>query len=106
MSKRPGSFTFTYSRRNSDVKALIEEKKEDKTFVATDYFCEAVRFYEKYRNKDELKNLIIEIIKKDIPVQASSDISNEQLSSTASHMIEANFDGSTDGLSDEDLAED
>lgn len=105
MAKRPGSFTFTFSRRNSDVKDFIEEKKKDKNFVATDYFCEASRFYEKYRNKDELKNLIIEIMKKDIPMQISS-ISNEQLNSAASRMIDASFDGKVDDIDDDCLEED
>lgn len=53
MSRREGSFTFTFSRRNSDVRQiLIEKKKSDPYFVTTDYICEAVRFYE--RNKDKI----------------------------------------------------
>lgn len=105
MSKRPGSFTFTYSRKNSDVMELIERKKDaDKTFITTDYFCEAARFYEKYKDTNELKKLIMDVIQKEIPIQISS-ISSSKLDS-ASNEIKAEFDGKFDGINESDLEED
>lgn len=62
-------FTFTYSKRNEDVRKLIEDKKKyDDKFVVTDYYCEAARFYEAHRNegsninKETIKSIIIETL--------------------------------------------
>ena len=47
---RRDTVQLTFSRRNQDVKKLLADKKdEDFDFVVTDYLCEAVRFYERYK---------------------------------------------------------
>ena len=57
MSKRNGSFTFTFNKYNQDVKALLEQKlKEDPYFVRTNYMCEAVRFYEAFKSNNVNSN--------------------------------------------------
>lgn len=78
MARREGSFTFTFSKRNFDIRQLIEHKAENEPgFVKTDYFCEAVRFYEKNKNKenslneDYIKNLIA------IMLQNNLNVNNE-----------------------------
>lgn len=60
---------FTYSKKNKDVKEIINTKKElDKNFVITDYICNCVRFYEKYNDKvslldnEMLKSLMREVL--------------------------------------------
>lgn len=70
MARRDGAFTFTFSRRNQDVREFIEQKAiDDIGFVRTDYFCEAVRFYEKHKNnlnlssEEIIKNLIMDTLK-------------------------------------------
>lgn len=69
MARRDGAFTFTYSRRNQDVRELIDKKSEDISFIRTEYFCEAVRFYEKYKdsldlgNEEKIKALIMDTLR-------------------------------------------
>lgn len=50
-AKSQNAFLVTFSQKNIDVYNLITDKKENKSFVISDYFCEAVRFYEKYKNQ-------------------------------------------------------
>ncbi|EJO5349403.1 hypothetical protein NRP93_003581 [Clostridium botulinum] len=77
MAKKQESLRLTFSKKNSDVQKLLEDKKEEsERFVATDYICEAVRFYEKNKNKvndiinlDIIENLIdkkIRLFKEDL----------------------------------------
>lgn len=69
MAKRDGSFKFTFSRRNQDIRDLIESRIDDVTFVRTDYFCEAARFYEKHKDsvnldsEERIKTLIMDTLK-------------------------------------------
>lgn len=50
-SNKKGSITLTFSKRNGDVDKLFSDKREtDPTFVATEYICNAVRFFEKYKD--------------------------------------------------------
>lgn len=69
MARRDGAFTFTYSRRNQDIRELMDEKaSSNKSFVRTDYFCEAVRFYEKHKDniilsdEDIIKELVMDAL--------------------------------------------
>ncbi|MBC2582844.1 hypothetical protein [Clostridium sp. DJ247] len=58
MAKRPGSLVLTFSRKNTDIRNILENKKNtDNTFIVTDYICEAIRFYEKYKSSGEFYNL-------------------------------------------------
>lgn len=106
MAKREGSFTFTFSKRNNDVKELIAtKKKNDENFVITDYMCEAVRFYEKYgKNSTELRNLVVEIMHQELPNAYIPTV--EEVTTTSSHIIDASFNGNIDDIDDEDLDED
>lgn len=64
-SKKFKPITLTFSKKNSDVHDIVSKMEEsDPTFVKTDYFCEAVRFFEQYKdsmgtvNHDSIKRLI------------------------------------------------
>lgn len=58
MAKRPGSLVLTFSKKNIDIRNLLENKKSnDETFIVTDYICESIRFYEKYKNSTEFNDL-------------------------------------------------
>ena len=105
MARRDGSFTFTYSRRNLDVKELIEQKAENEdNFVRTDYFCEAVRFYEKNKNnfgninEEYIKNMIISILQ-------SGDIDGVQLDQLT-NQIKVSNNVDLDDVEDDWLEED
>lgn len=105
MAKRDGSFTFTFSRRNQDVRELIEYKAEnDSNFVKTDYFCEAVRFYEKNKNnfgninEEYIKNMIISILQ-------SGDIDGVQLDQLT-NQIKVSNNVDLDDVEDDWLEED
>lgn len=70
MAKRPGALVLTFSKKNTDIRKLLEDKKsKDENFITTEYTCEAIRFYEKYRNalnqsnKEEIKKLIDDRLK-------------------------------------------
>jgi len=58
--KKQDAMTLTFSRKNKDVYDFLEESKKDKGFVATDYICEAVRFYN--ANKGSINNISMETI--------------------------------------------
>jgi hypothetical protein len=63
MAKRPGSLVLTFSKKNVDIRKLLESKRnENETFIITDYICEAIRFYERHKELKETCNL--ETIKK------------------------------------------
>lgn len=79
MAKRPGSLVLTFSKKNMDIRRLLENKKlNNESFVATDYICESIRFYEKYKdstgnnNLESIKKLIDDRLKKFI--QANSTV--------------------------------
>lgn len=58
MAKRPGSLVLTFSKKNIDIRNLLEDKKaNDETFIVTDYICESIRFYEKYKSSTEFNDL-------------------------------------------------
>lgn len=58
MAKRPGSLVLTFSKKNVDIRNLLEDKKaKDENFIVTDYICESIRFYEKYKGSTEFNDL-------------------------------------------------
>ncbi len=58
MAKRPGSLVLTFSKKNIDIRELLENKKtNNETFIVTDYICESIRFYEKYKDSFEFNDL-------------------------------------------------
>lgn len=67
-TNNPGGkgYTLTFSQKNQDAKKLIDKRKEE-GLVFTDYICEAVRFYEANRDKNQnLIELIDEIVDKKV----------------------------------------
>ena len=73
-TKQGGGVALTFSKKNEDVKEIIEKYKDEmgRAFIATDYVCEAIRFYEKNKNKittyekKSLKKLIEKEIEKEL----------------------------------------
>lgn len=64
---RSNAITVSFAKKNKDVLELLEAYKKDSSFVQNDYICEAVRFYEKNKdrefntiNKDEIRKLVDE----------------------------------------------
>ncbi|KLU74306.1 hypothetical protein [Clostridium botulinum] len=65
---RPNTLTVSFSKKNLDVKNLIDNKKEQmEGFEHSQYVCDAIRFYEKYKdkefnniNKDEIRKIVDE----------------------------------------------
>lgn len=49
--RQGGGYTLTFSRKNEDVKDILDEKK-NKGIIITDYLCQAVRFYEENKEKN------------------------------------------------------
>lgn len=54
-TKQGGGHTLTFSKKNKDVREILDEYKKEaketgKSFIANDYICEAIRFYEKNKN--------------------------------------------------------
>ncbi len=52
--KQGGGYTLTFSKKNKDVQAHLDELKKSDKVKITDYLCDAVRFYE--QNKDNASN--------------------------------------------------
>lgn len=53
IDKPGGGLTLTFAAKNEDVRKILVECK-NKKIVLTDYICNAIRFYEK--NKEKLTN--------------------------------------------------
>lgn len=69
-TKQGGGHTLTFSKKNKDVKELLgkykkEAKDTEKSFIANDYICEAIRFYEKNKSSmfNENTNITLDIEK-------------------------------------------
>jgi len=60
--KNVPAITLSFSRQNLDIAELLTKKKLDKSFNQNNYVCNAIRFYEK--NKDKINNLDQSIIEK------------------------------------------
>ncbi|MGL5328295.1 MAG: hypothetical protein ACRDD7_03430 [Peptostreptococcaceae bacterium] len=69
--KQGGGFTLTFSKRNEDVKKILEEKKAS-GIVITNYICDAIRLYEEYRV--EAKDTNSTIAERDIDALIESKI--------------------------------
>lgn len=58
MAKRPGSLVLTFSKKNIDIRNLLENKRaEDEAFIVTDYICQCIRFYEKHKDSVQVNDL-------------------------------------------------
>lgn len=64
---RNNAITLSFAKKNKDVLEMLMEKKKSESFVQNDYICEAIRFYEKNKdkefssiNKDEIRKLVDE----------------------------------------------
>lgn len=64
--KQGGGYTLTFSKKNKDVKTLLEDVQKEGVKI-TDYLCDAVRFFNENKDADirkdntdiqELKDLI------------------------------------------------
>ena len=47
---------FSVSEKNIDIYDLLEDKKKDRKFNASDYICEAIRFFEENKNNNKTVN--------------------------------------------------
>ena len=91
MAKRPGSVVFTFNK-----------KKSDKNFVKTDYMCDAVRFYEKYKdnfnnntslNENDVIRIVNEILKTNqISVDSDVNIINTSLNLNTDHILDSDLE--------------
>ena len=74
--KKEFGYTLTFSKKNQDAKNFIDQRKsEGQKF--TDYVCEAVRFYEKHKEKG-LDQQIEEIVDKKLNEKFALFIGNIQ----------------------------
>ncbi len=73
--KQGGGYTLTFSRKNKIVKDLLDSKKEE-GLVVTEYICNAIKFYEHYKDSignvmninmvEELVNKKMELLKREL----------------------------------------
>lgn len=56
--KQGGGYTLTFAKKNQDVKLILDKKKKNKV-VVTDYICEAIRFFEQNKNRENNNNIIL-----------------------------------------------
>lgn len=110
MAKQEG-IRLTFSKKNSDVQRLIEKKKEEakevgRNFIATDYICEAIRFYEKNRTNEKINiNMVERLIDKKISSLKEELLKSEiQLSKSEESKIKnlAHLEESIEDISLED----
>lgn len=69
--KKQDAITLTFSRKNKDILKFLQNKKcTDPTFIATDFICEAIRFYNK--NKDSIDSMNVDTINKIIEMKLAT----------------------------------
>lgn len=54
--KQGGGITLTFSKKNEDVKDILDREKASGT-VITNYICDAIRFYEENKNDFKASNV-------------------------------------------------
>ena len=77
--RQGGGYTLTFSRKNEDVKDILDKKK-NKGIIITDYLCQAVRFYEenKEKNFNNSSNIdITDLVRKEMEKILNSKESSE-----------------------------
>lgn len=81
--KIPKATTMTFSNFNMDIAELLAKKKEEGHFKQTDYICECIRFYEKYKDQ------VVESLGVPNSTQANIDINalKEMISQTIDEKI-------------------
>ncbi len=97
MAKRPGSLVLTFSKKNSDVRKLLENKKsKDENFIVTQYICDSIRFYEKYKDSTEfndlaaVKKLIDDRLKEFMRINSTATFALEQYENNLEKKVSIN----------------
>lgn len=102
--KQGGGYTLTFAKKNLDVKELLDEFKKNKV-VITDYICEAIRFYEKNKDKNLNSNAIDPLmLDKMIEDKIKLLMENNFTKNNESSVL--NLEDNLDYVSDSDLEED
>lgn len=102
--KQGGGYTLTFAKKNQDVKEHLDKLKKEKVTI-TDYLCEAVRFYEK--NKDKNKSEINpKILEKMIEDKIKLLINSNDITTNAEKSSVYNIEDNIDNVSDDDLEDD
>lgn len=53
----------SFSKKNSDVFEILEEKKKEENIIISDYVCECIRYYEQKHNEKDSES-VEETVKK------------------------------------------
>ncbi|HDI3019202.1 hypothetical protein HYH68_16270 [Clostridium botulinum] len=74
MKREVKSILLTFSERNRDVYDLIKDRDTEEFKQNTDYICNAIRFYEQYKeqievnktsiNEDKIEDIVLKVLKK------------------------------------------
>ena len=104
--KQGGGYTLTFSKKNSDVKEILANKMNVKGFIATDYICDAIRFYE--RNKDKEFNSYNKINAQDIEKLIEEKIKKvlANVHNPEGSVLKQNSLEDVDDIDDDDIEED
>ena len=54
--RQGGGYTLTFSRKNQDVREMLEEEKKNGAIIS-DFICEAIRFYVQNRNQTNVNTI-------------------------------------------------
>ena len=99
IDKPGGGLTLTFAAKNEDVRKILVGCK-NKKIVLTDYICNAIRFYEK--NKEKLTNNNSLDIQELVRLEVEKAIKNITISNSipAEETIEENVDEYNSEISD------
>ncbi|MDU4597597.1 MAG: hypothetical protein E6Y49_06510 [Clostridium sporogenes] len=74
MKKEVKPILLTFSERNRDVYDLINNRNTEEFKQNTDYICNAIRFFEQYKeqiepnktsvNEDKIEDIVLKVLKK------------------------------------------
>ncbi|MGL5569087.1 MAG: hypothetical protein ACRDB9_07590 [Cetobacterium sp.] len=83
--KQGGGYTLTFAKKNSDVKDILDNEKENGT-VITNYICDAIRFYHYNKDvvdvnisKDDIESIIAKKVNEILQTKISDDIQDSKI---------------------------
>lgn len=101
--KKSKTILLSFSEKNKDVRDLIENRDLSKFKQNTDYICNAIRFYENYKdididnnstlNEAEIEQVMLKLLKKyKVPIQTTNNNDNSLINNIEKDINDVNID--------------
>ncbi|AUN08943.1 hypothetical protein CF081_19475 [Clostridium botulinum] len=102
MKREVKPILLTFSERNRDVYDLINDRDTEEFKQNTDYICNAIRFYEQYKeqvelnksfiNEDKIEDIVLKVLKKYNVNDIAIDMDNDDFKNIEENIDNLNID--------------